>query len=191
MTTKKDVYEADKVFSCIYSQINQLHRNSDIPLVPLKHEIAEMCLVKLPEELKDFSVTVMDGPFFSIMPFPSRSLHTLSHVRYTPHEAWQDDGSTPLDHRNTHEYFSKTQLRTNYKKMHADVVRYIPALRDIELVDVIREVKTVLMKSEDNDSRPILFRPDFGIKNYTCIMGGKIDNIYDVFEELKLQYGRN
>lgn len=72
VATKNATYEAEYVLNCTYSQINTLHRKSDLPLVPLKHEIAEMCLVKLPEELKDFSVTVMDGPFFSIMPFPSR-----------------------------------------------------------------------------------------------------------------------
>jgi hypothetical protein len=158
-------------------------------VVPLKHEIAEMCLVKLPEHLKDFSVTIMDGPFFSIMPFPSRGLHTLSHVRYTPHESWLDTDSTPQHRHSAHDYFSKLTISTNYKKMYADVVRYIPALKDMKLVDTIRDVKTVLQKSEDSDSRPILLNPHFGMRNYTCIMGGKLDNIYDVFEDLRLLYG--
>lgn len=188
--TDKAEYHADNVLNCTYSQINHLHRNSGLPLVGLKHEIAEMCLVKLPPKLEKFSVTVMDGPFFSIMPFPSRGLHTLSHVRYTPHESWPDDENTPAHRQDTHRYFAGINMRSNYKKMYADVVRYIPALKDMELVDTIREVKTVLVKSEGDDSRPILFKTDFGIKNYTCIMGGKLDNIYDVFEELRLQYGK-
>ena len=61
----------------------------------------------------------------------------------------------------------------------------------MQFADAISEVKTVLMKSEGDDSRPILYKSDFGIKNYTCIMGGKLDNIYDVFEELRQQYGKN
>ncbi len=189
ITTSKSKYNATFVINCAYSQINTLHRNSQLNLVPLKHEITEMCLVKLPEALKNFSVTVMDGPFFSIMPFPSRKLHTLSHVRYTPHESWLDIPETPRHRHDTHEYFSKLSLPTNYKKMYADVVRYIPALKDMQLMDTIREVKTVLRKSEDSDSRPILFKPHFGLHNYTCIMGGKLDNIYDVFEDLKVLYG--
>ena len=188
--TNNDAYTADYVINCSYSQINTLHRRSGLELVPLKHEIAEMCLVKLPEHLKDFSVTIMDGPFFSIMPFPSRGLHTLSHVRYTPHESWLDSDDTPEHRHDTHDYFAKLDRPTNYKKMYADVVRYIPALKDMELADTIRDVKTVLRKSEDSDSRPILFNAHFGIRNYTCIMGGKLDNIYDVFEDLEGLYGK-
>lgn len=188
--TDKNTYTAKNVISCVYSQLNKLHRNSGIALIPLKHEIAEMCLVKLPDGLKDFSVTVMDGPFFSIMPFPTRNLHTLSHVRYTPHEGWNDNADTAVEKHDTHEYFSHIDMKSNYKKMYADVVRYIPALKEMELVDTISEVKTVLQKSEDDDSRPILFRSHFGMQNYTCIMGGKLDNIYDVFEDLKVLYGK-
>lgn len=189
--TNKRQYSATNVINCTYSQINTLHRNSGLELIPLKHEIAEMCLVRLPEGMKDFSVTVMDGPFFSIMPFPSRGLHTLSHVRYTPHESWNDDENTPKERHHTHDYFSSLDIKTNYKKMYSDVVRYIPALKDMELADTIKEVKTVLRKSEGDDSRPILFAPHFGIRNYTCIMGGKLDNIYDVFEDLRRLYGKD
>ncbi len=190
VATDKSDYSAARVISCTYSQLNKLHRNSGIELVSLKHEIAEMCLVRLPEKLKDFSVTVMDGPFFSIMPFPTRGLHTLSHVRYTPHESWKDTEDTPTERHDTHKYFSGLGIQTNYKKMYADVVRYIPDLKTMQMVDTISEVKTVLQKSEGDDSRPILFRSDFGIKGYTCIMGGKLDNIYDVFEDLKALYGK-
>jgi glycine/D-amino acid oxidase-like deaminating enzyme len=183
-------YSARQVLNCTYSRINTLHRASGLPLVALKHEVTEMCLVKLPSNLKDFSVTVMDGPFFSIMPFPSRGLHTLSHVRYTPHESWTDDKDTAVDRHDTHDYFKKLIKKSNYRQIYADVVRYIPALKSMEYADSIREVKTVLVKSEDDDSRPILFKPHFGMQNYTCIMGGKLDNIYDVFEELVELYGK-
>lgn len=188
--TSKNNYSADKVISCVYSQLNKLHRKSGIPLVPLKHEIAEMSLVRLPEDLRKFSVTVMDGPFFSIMPFPTRGLHTLSHVRYTPHESWNDNIVTPRKKHDTHKYFSRLDTKSNYKKMYADVVRYIPKLKDMELIDTIIEVKTVLQKSEGDDSRPILFKPHYGLEGYTCIMGGKLDNIYDVFEDLRRVYGK-
>ena len=187
--TDKAVYRSDYVLNCTYSNINTLHRKSGLELVPLKHEITEMCLVELPEELKHFSITMMDGPFFSIMPFPSKKLHTLSHVRYTPHESWLDDATTADDRKNTHAYLKGAPFKSNYSQMYNDVVRFIPALRDMVYRESIVEVKTVLVKSEDDDSRPILFRNDFGSPNYVCIMGGKVDNIYDAFEELEKVYG--
>ena len=45
-------------------------------------------------------------------------------------------------------------------------------------------MKTVLPRSEADDSRPILFRSHHGIPNYHVVMGGKIDNVYDVADEL-------
>lgn len=189
VTSSSGVYTADHVINCGYSQLNKLNKAAGLPSVPLKHEIAEMCLVQLPEHMKDFSITVMDGPFFSIMPFPSRGLHTLSHVRYTPHTEWRDTEGEGDQYRDPHAYLAKQNLKSNYAQMYADVVRYIPALKDMRYADSIWETKTVLIQSEDDDSRPILFKPHFGLYNYTCIMGGKLDNIYDVFQELDLLYG--
>jgi glycine/D-amino acid oxidase-like deaminating enzyme len=190
VATDKGEYKASSVISATYSQINALHRRSGLPLVALKHEITEMCLIELPPALHDFSVTVMDGPFFSIMPFPTTPYHTLSHVRYTPHMSWVDHEDVQIDKHDPHQYFASLDLQSNFRQMKADVQRYVPALKDIKHAKSIWEVKTVLVKSEDDDSRPILFRSDFGLDGYTCIMGGKLDNIYDVFEGLVELYGK-
>jgi glycine/D-amino acid oxidase-like deaminating enzyme len=82
-------YLAGLVCNCTYSQINQVLQDSGLPLVPLKHELTEMALVRVPGEFQGLGITVMDGAFFSLMPFPPRGLHSLSHVRYTPHQYWR------------------------------------------------------------------------------------------------------
>lgn len=186
--TNVDKYETKFALNCTYSSINEIHRRSNLPLVSLKHEITEMCLVQMPKNLQDFSITVMDGPFFSLMPFPTKQLFTLSHVRYTPHESWVDDDNVSDDRISPHEYLRSIPFHTNYKQMYNDVVRFIPSLKDMKYVESIVEVKTVLLKSEGDDSRPILFKAHHGLDNYACIMGGKLDNIYDVFEELLKLY---
>lgn len=183
--TSEASYKAKRVLNCGYSQINKIHHNSGLPLLPFKHELTEMCLVRLPRGYEKFSVTVMDGPFFSIMPFPDRGLSTLSHVRYTPHTEWHDDVG---NYRDGHQYLASNRPRSNFKQMQADVERFIPGLKGMVCEDSLWEVKTILKQSEDDDSRPILFKPHFGLKNYTCIMGGKLDNIYDVLVELRGLY---
>ena len=50
-------------------------------------------------------------------------------------------------------------------------------------IDSLWEVKTGLSPSEKDDSRPILFKAHWGLPNLICIMGGKIDNIYDALGE--------
>jgi glycine/D-amino acid oxidase-like deaminating enzyme len=178
-----------RVFNCAYSHINQLNHASNLPLIPFKHELTEMALIEVPEELREVGITIMDGPFFSVMPFPPRGLHTFSHVRYTPHVEWHDVPAGS-EWRNGHDFLARHKPRTAFHKMLADAQRYLPALAASRHVDSLWEVKTVLPASETSDSRPILFVPGHGgIDGYTCIMGGKIDNIQDILREVDIQYG--
>src|SRR5581483_153627 len=171
---------ANQAYNCTYSQLNSTLYNSGLPLLPLKNEIAELALIEVPEQLKKVGVTVMDGPFFSIMPFPARGLHSLSHVRYTPRESWQDlDG-----YRESQADLRSLKIRSNAVFMLKDAQRYLPSLSEARHVDSLYEVKTVLMQNEVDDGRPILFRRDYGFKGLSLIMGGKIDNIYDILQAI-------
>ncbi len=169
------------VFNCSYSGLNTVLKNSRLPLLNLKHEITEMALIDMPDELKNFSITVMDGPFFSIMPFPSRNLNTLSHVRYTPHGSWIDKEN----YNNGYDILKEYEKKSNFRYMINDAKRYIPMLEDAVYRDSIFEVKTVQVKNESDDGRPILFTKDYEMKNFSNIMGGKIDNIYEILDTIK------
>jgi glycine/D-amino acid oxidase-like deaminating enzyme len=174
-----NVLSSRYVFNCSYSGLNQL--KGDFPGVKteLKQEITEMALMKMPDSLDGFGITVMDGPFFSMMPFPARGLHTLSHVRYTPHIHWRDEaGIDP--YLKLADYKRATQV----DRMVRDVSRYIPEISRAKYVDSLFEVKTILMKNESDDGRPILFEQYEDLPRCFSILGGKIDNIYDVLEKL-------
>lgn len=176
-----DSISAQFVFNCTYSGLNNILENSHVPLLNLKHEITEMALIDMPEELKNFSITVMDGPFFSIMPFPSRNLNTLSHVRYTPHGSWIDK----VNYNNGYKILKDYEKKSNFRYMINDAKRYIPMLEDAVYRESIFEVKTVQVKNEHDDGRPILFTKDYEMKNFSNIMGGKIDNIYEIIDTIK------
>jgi glycine/D-amino acid oxidase-like deaminating enzyme len=185
--TDKAEYQADYVLNTTYSSINAVNRNSGLPIIPFKHELTEMCLVKVPEEFDKKAFTIMCGPFFSLMPFPDKELYTLSHVRYTPHSEWYDtDGQV----RDPHAYLDEIKKVSHFPQMIADIKRYMPLAGKIAYSGKsLWEIKTVLPQSEADDSRPILYKSHHGgVRNYICIMGGKIDNIYDVFRELKQTY---
>ncbi len=174
--------QADQSINCTYSHINTLLHNSGLPLLPLKHEITELALIQVPEPLQLYGITVMDGPFFSVMPFPAEHLHSFSHVRYTPHESWIDQ--TLPQPRDAYDYLNHIAKNSNFPMMLKDAQRYIPVLSKAVYQKSLFEVKTVLVQNEGDDGRPILFRPNYGLKNFSVIMGGKIDNIYDVITAL-------
>lgn len=167
------------IFNCTYSGLNQFKGDFPGTQTGLKQEITEMALMQAPPALQGLGITVMDGPFFSMMPFPARGLHTLSHVRYTPHLHWNDEqGTDPYQKLNDYE------RRTRVDRMVRDVGRYLPAVLEANYVESLFEVKTVLVKNEGDDGRPILFEKHADLPGCYSILGGKIDNIYDVLEKL-------
>ncbi len=167
------------IFNCTYSGLNQFSGDFAGIHSGLKQEITEMALMRMPPALADVGVTLMDGPFFSMMPFPARGLHTLSHVRYTPHLHWNDQRD--LDPYAKLDCYPR---ETRVERMIRDVERYLPAVRQAEHVDSLYEVKTVLVKNEGDDGRPILFERHLELPGCFSVLGGKIDNIYDVLEKL-------
>jgi glycine/D-amino acid oxidase-like deaminating enzyme len=170
---------ADRVYNCTYSQLNAVLARSGIPPIPLKHEITELALVRMPEKLAGVGVTVMCGPFFSCMPFPSRGLHSLSHVRYTPHTSWHDSGATVLD---AHRLLAESPRRSRVGLMVRDAARYLPAIAGCRHVESLFEVKTILPASERDDGRPILLEHDVGLPGLTCVLAAKIDNVFDMLD---------
>ena len=167
------------VFNCTYSGLNQFKGDFPGTRTGLKQEITEMALMQVPLALQGLGITMMDGPFFSMMPFPARGLHTLSHVRYTPHLHWNDQRG--IDPYQKLEHYER---RTRVDRMIRDVGRYLPAALDAQYVDSLFEVKTVLVKNEGDDGRPILFEKHPQLPGCYSVLGGKIDNIYDVLEKL-------
>ncbi|MBN1083307.1 FAD-dependent oxidoreductase [Pseudomonas sp. 1079] len=176
---EQQAFSCRYVFNCTYSGLNQFGGAFPGVGLGLKQEITEMALLQMPPALENVGVTVMDGPFFSMMPFPARGLHTLSHVRYTPHLHWND-----LQGLDPYQKLGQYDRATRVDKMLRDVGRYIPEVLKAKHVDSLFEVKTVLLKNEGDDGRPILFEKHTGLPGAYSVLGGKIDNIYDVLEKL-------
>ena len=108
-------------------------------------------------------------------------MYTLSHVRYTPHFHWYDGGTK---YQPAYEICANAIRRTAFPAMMRNTARYMPAVKSSRYHDSLWDVKTVLPRSETDDSRPILFRAHYGMPNLFVIMGGKIDNVYDVADAL-------
>jgi glycine/D-amino acid oxidase-like deaminating enzyme len=176
--------ETKHLFNCTYAGLKHIPGLSSHCRTLLKQEITEMVLIEPPEEIRHLGITVMCGPFFSTMPFPPRSLHTLSHVRYTPHCSWIDSGMDSPDPYAAMKAYSK---QTKGYHMLKDAQRYLPALRHARIVDSLFEVKTLLVRNEIDDGRPILMERSESGNSVYSIMGGKIDNIYDVLHRLQAE----
>jgi glycine/D-amino acid oxidase-like deaminating enzyme len=163
--------EAQYVFNCTYANLDDLGvgiRNK------VKKELAEIALIEPPRAMFGRAVTVMDGPFFSSMPFPALSSYSLTHVRYTPHIAWTEPGAVPM-------HFNRSRAGA----MLRDTSRYMPCIREATYLRSLYELKAVLVASEESDSRPIVFETSEDTDRVYSVLGSKIDNIFDILSVLK------
>ena len=158
------------LFNCTYAALDDVGiRLRNV----LKKELTEIALIEPAPVFAHIGVTVMDGPFFSTMPFPARGCHSLSHVRYTPHAAWIDTAD------------ALTRTTPHVGAMLRDGARYMPSLARARPLGSLFDIKVVLLSTEQDDARPILFEPSAESARVISILGGKIDNIYDVLDVLE------
>lgn len=135
----------------------------------LTFEVCELVELDLESPLLNTAITIMDGPFWSLTPWPAFSSSVLTHVRLTPHARFDSA-------RKAESYVKVAQTRCRSRDILADASRYVPLLRECSLIGSHFVVKTILKSRDKDDARPIVAY----IKNEICfIIGGKIDNVYD------------
>jgi glycine/D-amino acid oxidase-like deaminating enzyme len=171
---------AGVVVNATYSEINTLLLRSRVARFSLKHEWTEMALIEPPEALLGNAVTVMDGPFFSAMPYPAAGLWSLTHVRHTPHFEWTE----PMEPVAPSTLYRTLPRDSRWYHMVADARRFVPSIQDAVWRESLYEVKTVLTRNESDDGRPILLQRHDDLPGLYSVLGGKIDNIFDLFEAM-------
>jgi glycine/D-amino acid oxidase-like deaminating enzyme len=162
------------VVDATYGQLCSRSQAVIPPPTELKYELTEVALIEPPPELSDYGITLMDGPFFSTMPFPPRACHSLTHVRYTPHYSWTSSRLPPRE----------TPSGSHWLHMKRDAARYVPCLNNLRWIESLYETKTVLLRNEQDDGRPILLHRSPNNPGLLSVLGGKLDNIYDLFDAL-------
>lgn len=78
-------FETGFILNASYASINQILQKLGFEPFKIKYELCEIILCSVSENLKNVGITVMDGPFFSIMPFGKTGYHSLTSVTFTPH----------------------------------------------------------------------------------------------------------
>lgn len=145
----------------------------------IRKEMAEIAIIRPPQELNGLSITLMDGPFFSTLPFPIYKLNSLTHVRLTPVLASQQ-----VDYNKASIMNNLMGKSINAQFMLNDASNFLPCMSKAHLMGSLFEYKAVLKRREEDDGRPILFEKSTRWKNTFSILGSKIDNIYDALSAL-------
>lgn len=188
--------EAPFLLNATYAGVNEINRLLGLELFKIKYELCEIILCEVSDNWRQVGITVMDGPFFSIMPFGRTGLHSLTSVTFTPHEtsynavakfpcqqksqglchpgALYNCNDCPVKPESAWPYMS--QLARKYLKPEYKF-RYLKSLYSM---------KPILKASEIDDSRPTVIRQYTEDPTFISVLSGKINTVYDLDEVLEL-----
>lgn len=160
----------------------------------IKYELCEIILCEVNEKLKSTGITVMDGPFFSIMPFGKAGLHSLTSVTFTPHMASFEKVPTFPCQKESKGFCSVEQLgncndcvakpETAWSYMSSLARKYLREEFGFQYKESLFSMKPILKASEIDDSRPTVIKVHTIAPTFVSVLSGKINTVYDLDEIL-------
>jgi hypothetical protein len=185
------VVDADELVIATYAGINGLRDELGLDRLPLLHELTEVVLGTVDERLTGRGFTMMDGPFWSLMPFGDTGKVSLTSVGLTPVVR---SGAVPT--------FSCQQMRQGCDPLTPADCNLCP-VRPVSLAEhqqqqmslflkdsgsfkatgSIWTIKTVLQIAEVDDARPTVVRRETDLPVWT-VFSGKVSTVFDLEEAL-------
>lgn len=176
----QEVGTFDAVVNCTYADINRLTQQLGHAATPRQFEYTMVPIIDWGRT--PVGITVMDGPFMTVLPFGQTGRFLLYHVAHTvvertvspqmPRE-WLDEANRPSTRIDKNELFDR---------MRSACAKFIPALDQARLTGFLEGPRMVLAKNDDTDARPSIvqqFEP-----GYISVFTGKIDHCMWIADEV-------
>ncbi|MBQ3653552.1 MAG: FAD-dependent oxidoreductase [Synergistaceae bacterium] len=188
--------EAPFILNASYAAVNEIHSLLGLEPFGIKYELCEIILCTVSGNLRDIGLTVMDGPFFSIMPFGKTGLHSLTSVTFTPHETSYDTTAVFPCQKRTNGLCSPGNLfncsecpakpKSAWPYMSQLAMKYMRPEYEFSYAGSLFSMKPILKSSEVDDSRPTVIRQYSTDPAFVSVLSGKINTVYDLDEVLSV-----
>ena len=195
INTKKGEYRSCFVLNATYAGANQILDMVGYEKLGIKYELCEIILCDVNDKLKEVGLTVMDGPFFSIMPFGRTGMHSLTSVTFTPHTTSYDALPTFRCQEKSGGFCTKRRLgncnicpvkpQTAFPYMANLARKYLLDEYGFEYKESLFSMKPILRSSEVDDSRPTVIRQYSENPTFIGVLSGKINTVFDLDEILE------
>jgi hypothetical protein len=182
---------ANKIVIASYASINNLREKMRLIRLPLSYEITEVVLGNVGQKLANIGFTIMDGPFWSMMPFGNTGLVSLTSVGLTP--TLRSEGSPIFSCQELNKSCSPSSLQlcdfctAKPKSMKDHQIQQMKMfLKDYEDFNPIKSmytIKTILRTTQVDDGRPTFVSKEMNNRLVT-VFSGKISTIFDLDKEL-------
>ena len=159
------------VFNCAYANIDNI-----VPIrTKLVKEHVEVPLFRIPSELGAEDITIMDGPYFSIMDYPpDPGVSAVTHVHLGRHQTWSPPDPEP-----------EWDRKSRHEDIIDDIMQYIPKMQEARYLSSMLTTRALLAETSDNDGRPVLVEYAEVSPRIISILGSKFNSVYEVIDFLR------
>ena len=177
------------VLNATYAGVNQIHSLFSLNPLKIKYELCEVVLCDVDKRLDNLGLTVMDGPFFSLMPFGLSGFHSLTTVANTPHLTSKEVLPTFPCQASINKCSPTLCANCNsceaapvsaYPSMYKLAKKYLRNEFTINKISSMFALKAILNASEVDDSRPTLIKQLSSSPAFYTVFSGKVNAIYDL-----------
>ena len=165
-----------------YTNNNVFLKNYPRAIKPYQYEICEKIVVKLPEEFKNKSVVVLDGPFTCIDPYGNTGYHVMGNVVHAIHDTMVGESV-----RISKKYYNllnrgiiQNPSISNFGKFIESGSIFFNNLENAKYIGSMFTVRTVLPFRDHDDARPTIVEnidnkiaSVFSGKISTCVSSAK------------------
>lgn len=161
----------DAVINCTYAETNRLGAPLGHPLPTYQYEYTALPIIEWAAAPAPVGITIMDGPFLTVLPFGRSGQFLLYHVEHSVlaravgtqlPAAWRDPKTAPAPPAG---FFSR---------LRDAACAFVPALRGARQVGCLQGPRVVLAQAEHTDARPSLVNaPE---PRFVNVFSGKIDH---------------
>jgi len=180
ITGKSRDIVADAVINCSYASINTLTEKLGFDVDKRQYEYTVTPIIYM--DMIPTSITIMDGPFVSLLPFNKPKHFVLYHVDNSVVHAeiskklnsnWLNPKKSPFANVDKDEYFEDMVWLGS---------KFIPELKNAKLRGWLEAPRMVLSGHEKDDARPS-FINDYG-NGYMTVFSGKLDRCLDISDQV-------
>ncbi|HDL01183.1 MAG TPA: FAD-binding oxidoreductase [candidate division Zixibacteria bacterium] len=187
-TENQNLVYADVVVNASYADINRISSQLGHEVAERQYEYTAVPIISI--DIPRVGITVLDGPFMTLLPYGKSDEFLLYHVEHTRVAKKTSSQMDPNWLVPDTAPFSKVDKQQYFKKMIELCSEYVPDLARAKLVGYLEGPRMILAHKEGTDARPSI------VSNYEdsyfTVFAGKVDHCVwvadDICEQIKTKF---
>lgn len=176
----QNIWHSDVVVNCSYANSNHLTQQLGYDIVKQQFEYTIVPIVEL--DLPTQGITVMDGPFFGLLPYGHQGQYTLYHVDHSVISTEVNELLDPNWLLPATSPSAEIDRLALFEKFKAACAEFVPALAQAKICDFLEGPRMVLANHDNDDARPSILH-NYG-DGYFTVFSGKLDHFFAMSEAI-------